>query len=192
MVSGAATISSGSAQMRRIVSASITPRTIAAVLIAIISDTHLPRGTRRLPEECVERIRAADLLVHAGDISTPEVLAEIEELGPPVAAVHGNVDSPELRRTLPEARLIDAGGARLAVVHDAGPRNRRLERMRARFPDADAVVFGHSHIPLHEEREGFQIFNPGSPTDRRRQPRHTMGIARTRRGRLVFEHVVLD
>jgi putative phosphoesterase len=168
------------------------PRTIAAVLIAIISDTHLPRGTRRLPDECVERIRAADLLVHAGDISTPEVLVEIEALGPPVAAVHGNVDSAELRRALPEARLIDTGGARLAVVHDAGPRPRRLERMRARFPDADAVVFGHSHIPLHEEREGFQIFNPGSPTDRRRQPRHTMGIARARRGRLAFEHVTLD
>jgi hypothetical protein len=167
-------------------------RTVAPVLIAIISDTHLPRGARRLPEPCVERIRAADLLVHAGDISTPEVLAEIEGLGPPVAAVHGNVDSAELRRALPEARVLDAAGACLAIVHDAGPRTRRLERMRARFPDADAVVFGHSHIPLHEERDGFQIFNPGSPTDRRRQPRHTMGLARVERGRIVFEHVTLD
>ena len=162
------------------------------MLIAIISDTHLPRGTRRLPDDCVERIRAADLLVHAGDISTPEVLAEMTELGPPVAAVHGNVDSEELRRMLPETLVVEAGDAQLAVIHDAGPRTRRLERMRARFPDADAVVFGHSHIPLHEERDGFQIFNPGSPTDRRRQPRHTMGIARTVRGRLVFEHVSLD
>ena len=163
------------------------------MLIAIISDTHLPRGTRRLPDDCVERIRAADLLVHAGDISTPEVLAEIEGLGPPVAAVHGNVDSAELRRALPEARVVDAAGATLAVVHDAGPRTRRLERMRARFPDADAVVFGHSHIPLHErDSSGFQLFNPGSPTDRRRQPRHTMGIATVTAATVAFELVVLD
>ena len=162
------------------------------MLVAIISDTHLPRGNRRLPDACVERIRAADLLIHAGDISTPEVLAEIAELGPPVTAVHGNVDVEELRRTLPESLMVRADGKRIAVVHDAGPFTRRFERMRARFPEADAVVFGHSHIPLHEERDGFQIFNPGSPTDRRRQPRHTMGLARVERGRLAFEHVKLD
>ena len=159
--------------------------------IAIISDTHLPRGARRLPDACVERIRAADLLIHAGDISTPEVLSEIGELGPPVVAVHGNVDSEELRRTLPEALSVKADGVTIAVVHDAGPAARRLERMRARFPDADAVVFGHSHIPLHEQRDGFQIFNPGSPTDRRRQPRHTMGIARAGADRVEFELVPL-
>jgi putative phosphoesterase len=160
--------------------------------IAIISDTHLPRGTRRLPDQCVERIRVADLLIHAGDISTPEALAEIEELGPPVTAVHGNVDSADLKRDLPEALMMNVDGAKIAVVHDAGPFSRRFERMRARFPDADAVVFGHSHIPLHEEREGFQIFNPGSPTERRRQARHTMGLAHIRRGRPVFELVKLD
>ena len=162
------------------------------MLVAIISDTHLPRGTRRIPDECVERMRAADLVVHAGDISTPEALAEIEALGTPVRAVHGNVDSAELRRRLPESLVLDAAGARIAVVHDAGPSRGRLERMRLRFPDADAVVFGHSHIPLHEERGRFQIFNPGSPTDRRRQPRHTMGIARVARGCAAFEHVRLD
>jgi putative phosphoesterase len=162
------------------------------VLIAIIADTHLPKGTRRLPDECVERIRAADLLIHAGDISTPEVLGELAELGPPVTAVHGNTDAPELLSTLPESLMVKAEGAKIAVLHDAGPFTRRLERMRARFPEADAVVFGHSHIPLHEERNGFQIFNPGSPTDRRRQARHTMGIARVERGRLAFEHVKLD
>jgi putative phosphoesterase len=161
------------------------------VLVAIISDTHLPRGTRRLPDDCVARIRAADLLIHGGDISTPEVLAEIAELGPPVTAVHGNVDSPDLRRTLPEALMVRAEGARIAVVHDAGPSKGRLERMRLRFPDADALVFGHSHIPLHEERDGFQIFNPGSPTERRRQPRHTMGLAHVERDRIRFELVRL-
>jgi hypothetical protein len=78
------------------------------------------------------------------------------------------------------------------MVHDAGPAAGRLERMRARFPEADAVVFGHSHVPLHEEREGFQIFNPGSPTDRRRAPRHTMGIAEVEEGEIRFRIVPLD
>jgi uncharacterized protein len=169
------------------------------MLIAIVSDTHLPRGARRIPDGCVERMRSADLVIHAGDVSTPEALADIEALGTPVKAVHGNVDTEELRRRLPEALTVDADGVRIAVVHDAGPSRGRLERMRLRFPDADAVVFGHSHIPLHEvergtpsEPAGFQIFNPGSPTDRRRQPRHTMGLARVENGRIAFEHVLLD
>ena len=156
--------------------------------MALISDTHLPRGERALPEACLERMRGADLILHAGDFTALEVLREIESLGPPVAAVHGNVDSPELQRLLPEARVVE----RVGIVHDAGPATGRLERMRVRFPDADAVVFGHSHIPLHEQRDGFQIFNPGSPTDKRRQPRHTMGMARLDGGRVEFELVALD
>ena len=163
------------------------------MLIAAISDTHLPRGRRRIPDACLERLAASDLILHAGDISTADVLNEIEAIGPPVKAVHGNTDSHELRRTLPEQLEVRTpDGARIGMVHDAGPSTKRLERMRARFPHANAVVFGHSHIPLHEERDGFQIFNPGSPTDRRRQPRHTMGIARAGEGRVTFEHVVLD
>ena len=162
------------------------------MVIAIVADTHLPRGSRRIPDECWERMAAADLIMHAGDFTAPEVLADIEALGPPVAAVHGNIDPPELRERLPEARLVEASGARVALVHDAGPARGRLERMRLRFPDAEAVVFGHSHIPLHESRDGFQIFNPGSPTDRRRQPRHTMGMARITDGRVEFELVRLD
>jgi len=162
------------------------------VRLAIISDTHLPRGRRRLPEACVAHLRAADLILHGGDVSTGAVLDEIEAIGPPVVAVRGNVDEPALAGRLPEERIVEAEGARIAMVHDAGPRIRRLERMRVRFPDADAVVFGHSHIPLHEERDGFQIFNPGSPTDRRRQPRHTMGLADASRGRVAFRLVDLD
>jgi putative phosphoesterase len=135
---------------------------------------------------------AADLILHGGDFTTSDVLDELEAIGPPVAAVHGNIDAPELRARLPEARTIDAAGARIAIVHDAGPARGRLTRMRLRFPEAVAVVFGHSHIPLHEERDGFQLFNPGSPTDRRRQSRHTMGIARVSRGRVAFELVALD
>jgi putative phosphoesterase len=162
------------------------------VVIAVIADTHLPRGRRRLPDACVERIRTADLLLHAGDIATAEVLADIEAIGPPVRAVHGNVDCADLCERLPEALSLDTDGARIAMLHDAGPARGRLQRMRRRFPEADAVVFGHSHVPLHEEEGEFQIFNPGSPTDRRRQPRHTMGLASATRGRLSFELVALD
>jgi uncharacterized protein len=135
---------------------------------------------------------AADLILHAGDFTTPALLVDLEALGPPVAAVHGNVDAAELRERLPGARMVEAAGARIAMVHDAGPARGRLARMRLRFPDADAVVFGHSHIPLHESADGFQIFNPGSPTDRRREERHTMGIARVERGRVSFEVLYLD
>ncbi|HEY1276783.1 MAG TPA: metallophosphoesterase family protein [Thermoleophilaceae bacterium] len=163
------------------------------MLIAVISDTHLPRGARRLPDACVERIAAADLLLHAGDVATLDVLYELEAIGPPVVAVHGNVDSMELRGMLPAERVVEAAGARIAMLHDAGPRQGRLERMRRRFEGrAEAVVFGHSHIPLHEQREGFQIFNPGSPTERRRAPSHTMGLARVREGRVEFELVVVE
>jgi uncharacterized protein len=162
------------------------------VLIAAIADTHLPRGQRRIPGACIERLKQADLILHAGDISTTETLRDIEALGPPVKAVHGNVDSAELRAELPEAlEVTTPDGARIAMLHDAGPSKRRLERMRVRFPYAQAVVFGHSHIPLHESSDGFQIFNPGSPTDRRRQPKHTMGLARTTDGEVTFEHVTL-
>ena len=159
------------------------------MLVAVISDTHLPRGARRLPEACVERIAGADLLLHAGDFSTLDVLRELEAIGPPLLGVHGNVDSAELRNRLPAERIVTAGGARIALLHDAGPRAGRLERLRRRFAtEADAVVFGHSHLPLHERAEdGFQIFNPGSPTERRRAPAHTMGLARVERGAVRFE-----
>jgi putative phosphoesterase len=160
--------------------------------IAVVSDTHLPRGSRAIPDACVERMRSADLVLHAGDLMAPLVLEDLRALGPPIAAVYGNMDGADLRRVLPERQVVDAGGARIGLIHDAGPAHGRLRRMRMAFPDCDAVVFGHSHIPLHEEEGGFQIFNPGSPTDRRRQPRHSMGLARVRDGRVTFEHVWLD
>jgi putative phosphoesterase len=162
------------------------------VQIAIVSDTHLPRGGRRLPDSCMARMQAADLIVHAGDLIALPVLTELEAYGV-VVAVHGNVDGPDVRAALPESAMIELPGARIGVVHDAGPADGRLRRMRKRFPDADAVVFGHSHIPLHDRDEnGFQIFNPGSPTDRRRSPQHTMGIARVDAGKIEFELVALD
>jgi uncharacterized protein len=163
------------------------------MLVAVISDTHMPRSGRRLPAACVERVAASELLLHAGDLMTVEVLRELEALGPPVVAVHGNMDSAELRRVLPAERVVETGSARIAMVHDAGPRTGRLERMRRRFGDrAAAVVFGHSHMPLHERGpDGFQIFNPGSPTERRRAPAHTMGMARVEGGSVEFELIEL-
>ncbi|HEU4657753.1 MAG TPA: metallophosphoesterase family protein [Capillimicrobium sp.] len=157
------------------------------MLIAIVSDTHLPRGSRRLPADCVARIRRADLLLHAGDVVTAGVLDELAAIGPPLLGVHGNVDDAAVRARLPERRVVEAAGVRIGMVHDAGPAKGRLARLRRAFPGCDAVVFGHSHIPLHErDAGGFQIFNPGSPTDRRRQPRFTMGEARVANGALEF------
>ena len=160
--------------------------------LGIVSDTHLPRSGRALPAACVERLAACDAILHAGDLIERSVLEEIEAIGPPVHAIRGNVDSAELQARLPLVRTVRASGARIAMIHDAGPAAGRLERMRRRFPEADAVVFGHSHIPLHEERDGFAIFNPGSPTERRRAPHHTMGIATVEDWRLTFELVRLD
>ena len=159
------------------------------MLLAVISDTHMPRGARRLPDAFVERIRAADLLLHAGDFTTVEVLRELERIGPPLVGVHGNVDTAELRRLLPAERIVRAEDARIAMVHDAGASAGRLERLRRRFGDsADAVVFGHSHLPLHERAaDGFQIFNPGSPTERRRAPAHTMGLAQVEGSSIEFQ-----
>ena len=160
--------------------------------LAIISDTHMPRGDRALPEECVRRLRAAAAILHAGDLVAPEVLELLESLGPPLHAVHGNVDGPDVRRRLPGTQVVEAGGAWIGMIHDAGPAAGRLARMRRRFPDADAVVFGHSHLPLHEEDGGFQLFNPGSPTERRRAPAHTMGEATVDAdGRLRFALLTL-
>jgi putative phosphoesterase len=163
------------------------------MLVAIVSDTHMPRGGRRLPDACRAWIAAADLLLHAGDFMTVEVFRELEQIRPPLVAVHGNVDSAELRRLLPAQRVVGIEDARIAMVHDAGPSAGRLERMRRRFgAEADALVFGHSHLPLHERaKDGFQIFNPGSPTERRRAPVHTMGLARVEGASVEFELVEL-
>jgi putative phosphoesterase len=162
------------------------------VRLAIISDTHLPRGARVLPPACVEHLRAADLILHAGDFMELEVLTQLEALGPAVCGVRGNVDSAELQARLPLTRMVDAGSAKIALIHDAGPSAGRLARMRRRFPDADAVVFGHSHIPLLESQDGFTIFNPGSPTERRRSPHHTMGLATVDHAQITFALLSLD
>jgi putative phosphoesterase len=163
------------------------------VRVALIADTHMPRGARRLPAECVRIIAGADLVIHAGDFMGEEAYEEIAAIGPPLVGVHGNVDAKSLQKRLPERIEVDLGGAVLGVIHDSGPSKGRLARMRRAFPQAAAVLFGHSHIPLHErDADGFQIFNPGSPTERRRSPKHTMGVVVSRAGALEFELIELD
>lgn len=157
--------------------------------IAITGDTHMPKGRRELSSSYVERLRAAGAIVHTGDFTGIETLRLLESLGPPLHAVRGNVDSPEVAARLPETITVELAGARFGLIHDAGPRCGRLRRLRRRFPDADAVLFGHSHMPAHEQEGGFQIFNPGSPTERRRAPVQTIGIAEIGAGTIRFSLV---
>ena len=159
--------------------------------LAIISDTHMPRGARAIPEVCLERCRAADAILHAGDLIDVAVLEMLRALGPPLHAISGNVDSAAVRRLLPERLELELGAARIGMVHIPGPAAGRLRRLRTAFPRCDAVVFGHTHMPEHGAADGFQIFNPGSPTERRRAPAHTMGLATIEAGRVQFELLVV-
>jgi putative phosphoesterase len=159
---------------------------IPDVRIAVISDTHMPRRGLVLPPACLERLRAADIIVHAGDWSSMDAVALVRAIGPPVVAVRGNVEEPAVRAALPATAEAEAAGVRIGVVHDGGPGDGRLSRLRRRFPGADAVVFGHSHIPWHEAAaDGFMVLNPGSPTDRRRSPRHSMAEVEVDGGRIA-------
>ena len=142
--------------------------------VAVISDTHLPRGMRRIPGTCLERLRSAELILHAGDITAASVLDELEGIGPPVHAVHGNMDDATLRDRLPDTLVVEVGGLRIGMRHDAGPRAGREERLTARFPGCAAVVYGHTHEPQVARVGEAWILNPGSPTERRRAPSHTM------------------
>lgn len=160
--------------------------------VAIVGDTHLPRGERVVPAACLDACRAADAIIHTGDLTDVAALELFERLGPPLHAVHGNVDGPDVRARLPEAREVDLGGVRMGLVHIPGPADGRAERLRRRFPTCAAAIFGHTHMPEHAELPGgFQIFNPGSPTERRRAPRHTMGLATITGGAVRFELVTL-
>jgi putative phosphoesterase len=159
--------------------------------LAIISDTHLPRGTREIPAACLAQCRGADAILHAGDFSDVPVLELLRGLGPPLHGVWGNVDSAAVRAVLPERLELELAGARIGMVHIPGPAAGRAERLRAAFSSCDAVVFGHTHMPEHGDAGGFQTFNPGSPTERRRAPAHTMGLATIAGGKIAFELVTL-
>lgn len=141
--------------------------------VAVISDTHLPRGSRALSPACIERLAAADLILHGGDVTEAAVLETLAELGP-LHAVYGNMDSADLRAALPKERIVEAGGARIGMVHIPGPKAGHEARLAARFPGCNAVVYGHTHIPEIAREGGVWILNPGSPTERRKAPSRTM------------------
>jgi putative phosphoesterase len=161
------------------------------VLVVAIADTHLPRGARVLPAVCVERLRAADLVLHAGDLASAAFLEELRALGPPVHAVHGNVDEPALRASLPEELVVEAGETRIGMLHDPGSAAGREARLAARFPGCDAVLYGHTHLPQVERHGAVWILNPGSPTERRRAPAHSLLELRIAGRELVPELVQL-
>ena len=158
--------------------------------IVVLADTHAPRRWRACPPRVAAELRGADLILHAGDVCTASVLAELTQYAP-VVAVLGNNDDPDVALWgAAQTAELSLAGLRVAMLHDSGPSTGRLARMRRAFPAADLVVFGHSHIPLDQSGYGLRIFNPGSPTDRRRQPHGTLGVLRIADGRLAEAAIV--
>ncbi len=160
----------------------------SGLLALVLADTHIPRRARALPEGLVPYLEKADLILHAGDLIVASLLDELFAYAP-VRAVKGNVDGPDVN--LPKTQEFDFGGIRVAMIHDSGRKEGRRKRMRRRFPEARVVVFGHSHVPFLEDEDGLLLLNPGSPTDRRRQPRHTFALLWVEEGRVEAEILAL-
>jgi uncharacterized protein len=158
--------------------------------VIALADTHAPRRWRSCPPLVAEQLRQADLILHAGDVCTASVLDELASYAP-VRAVLGNNDGPDVAAWGAPASLeLDLDGLPVAMVHDSGQATGRIARMRRQFPGAGLVVFGHSHIPLDQSGDGVRIFNPGSPTDRRRQPRGTIGVLLIEDGQLTEARII--
>ena len=159
--------------------------------VAVLADTHAPLRWRSCPPEVARKLEGVDLILHAGDVCRAWVLDELRGFAP-VRAVLGNNDTRDVADWgAPETLTLDLDGLRVGMVHDAGPAGGRARRMRRRFPHSDLVVFGHSHVPLDlADREGPRLLNPGSPTDRRRQPRGTMALLRVEAGALLQARIV--
>jgi putative phosphoesterase len=142
--------------------------------VVVLSDSHLTKGLDGLGDQVLEAVAKADVVLHAGDVTSRRALAELEELSE-TYVVLGNNDR-DLQGLLPASRLLELGGVQIAMIHDSGPRAGRPRRLHRRFPDAHLVVFGHSHVPVDEVGEDEQLlFNPGSPTQRRAQPHRSFG-----------------
>ncbi|MFD5447840.1 metallophosphoesterase family protein [Streptomyces sp. NPDC127100] len=153
--------------------------------LLLMSDTHLPKRARELPAPLLAEILRADVVLHAGDWVDTDTLDLLEARSRRLVAVYGNNDGPGLRARLPEVARADLGGLRFGVVHETGAAQGREARCAARFPDLDVLVFGHSHIPWDTTAgTGLRLLNPGSPTDRRRQPYCTYMTATATGGRL--------
>ncbi len=158
--------------------------------VVVLADTHAPRRWKSCPPAVAEHLRGADLILHAGDVCIADVLVELSAYAP-VHAVLGNNDGQDVAAWgAPETLELDLGGLRVAMIHDSGQAAGRTARMRRRFPEADLVVFGHSHIPMDLTGDGMRVFNPGSPTDRRRQPHGTIGILDVESGVLRRAEIV--
>jgi putative phosphoesterase len=144
---------------------------VSGIRLVILADTHVPTRAKRLPDSLWERLEAADVVVHAGDWVDVALLDEVEARSRRLLAVWGNNDGVDVRGRLPEVARDEVEGVRLSVVHETGPAAGREKRCDAMFPDTDLLVFGHSHIPWDTTTPGgMRLLNPGSPTDRRRQP----------------------
>ena len=156
--------------------------------IAVLADTHIPKRAKTLPEKAWEIVRSADAIIHAGDVLSRVFLEELKEAAP-LYVVRGNndVDLDDLAEVLE----FSIEGVNIALIHDSGPKDGRARRMRKRFPHADLVIFGHSHIPMDETVEDLHLFNPGSATDRRLQPRCSLGLLELNAGRMTSEIVFL-
>lgn len=158
--------------------------------VVVLSDTHAPRHWKTCPPRVAEHLRGAELILHAGDVCVPQVLDELAEYAP-VRAVCGNNDGPDVVAWgAPETLEFEIAGLPVAMIHDSGQATGRTLRMRRRFRSAGLVVFGHSHIPLDRTGDGVRIFNPGSPTDRRRQPHGTIGLLDIADGELTRAEIV--
>ena len=158
--------------------------------VVAVSDTHAPRFWKSCPAAVAERLDEADLILHAGDVCVPEVLDELSAFAP-VRVVLGNNDGPEVAAWgAPETLELDLDGLRVGMIHDAGPKDGRLARLHRRFPTAQLVIFGHSHIPLDAADDRLRILNPGSPTDKRRQPHRTLAELTITDGRLAAARIL--
>ena len=158
--------------------------------VVVVSDTHSPRFWKGCPAMVARHLASAELILHAGDVCTAAVLDELEQFAP-VHVVMGNNDRPEVAGWgALETLELELGGLRVAMIHDSGPAKGRSSRLRRRFPTADLVVFGHSHIPMDQTGDGLRIFNPGSPTDKRRQPTGTLGLLDLADARVVSAQII--
>ena len=154
--------------------------------LLLIADTHVPRRARTLPDEVWHLVDTVDVVVHAGDWVDASLVDQVEARASRLVGVHGNNDGPVIRARLPEVARVQLDGLRLGVVHETGPATGRERRCDQAHPGLDVLVFGHSHIPWDTVTpRGMRLLNPGSPTDRRRQPHHTYLTAAVRRGELA-------
>jgi putative phosphoesterase len=159
------------------------------VRVAILSDTHSPRRWKRCPPAVAAVLDGVEVILHAGDVCLAATLEELAQFAP-VHVVLGNNDHPDVADWGAPPRLdLELDGHTVGMVHDSGAKKGRAARMRRMFPDADLVVFGHSHIPINETQDGVHLFNPGSPTDRRHQPQGTMGELVIDDGQLVSARI---